>query len=41
MKCTKLHIIGGKRITVAYCKIGLLVAAITVFVIVERIYGPF
>ena len=42
MKCTKTYTLkSGKRITVSWCLLGGLTIAMAIFVIVERIYGPF
>jgi hypothetical protein len=41
MKCSKLYVIGKKRITVHWCGVITLVVLVTAFVIAERMYGPF
>lgn len=41
MKCSKLYVIGGKRISVHWCGVITLLVLVSAFIIVERIYGPF
>ena len=40
MKCSKLYVIKGKRFTVHWCGVALVVLGMAAFVILERMYGP-